>query len=303
LDRRKSKGCEEMKGVILAGGEGTRLRPMTSVVGKQLLPVFDKPMIYYPLSTLIFAGVDEVLIVTTEKEIRRFQELLGDGTSFGIQIFYKVQDAPRGLAHGIQVASEFINEEAFYFILGDNLFHGPDFGMRLQDLPNSSLRNGAHIFAYRVSDPSQYGVISFSESDGSIKTLEEKPDKSISNWAIPGLYFFDGTAGRRVLEISPSPRGELEIIDLLLSYLKDGSLEAHRISRGNAWFDLGTPENLLIGAQFVHLIQSRQGMLVGSPEEAAFRMKLISRLDISEQFGNFGQSSYHGSVLGSIHSE
>jgi glucose-1-phosphate thymidylyltransferase len=292
-----------VKGIILAGGEGTRLRPITSVVGKQLLPVFDKPMIYYPLSTLIFAGVDEVLVISTVTEINRFQELLGNGKDFGIQIFYEVQDAPRGLAHGIQVASKFINEEPFYFILGDNLFHGPDFGLRLKELPESSGGKGAHIFAYRVSDPSQYGIIAFSESDGSIKTLEEKPSNSISNWAIPGLYFFDSTAGQRVLQISPSPRGELEIIDLLSSYLMDGSLQAHKISRGNAWFDLGTPENLLIGAQFVQLIQSRQGLLVGSPEEAAFRMKLISKIDVIKKFSNFGQSSYRSSVLGSVQRE
>ena len=292
-----------MKGIILAGGTGSRLLPVTSTVSKQLLPVYDKPMIYYPLSTLIFAGVDNVLVISTDAEIRRFQDLLGNGKNFGIQISYEVQDAPRGLAHGIQIASKFLDGEAFYFILGDNLFHGPDFGIQLKELHSSSQGNGAHIFAYRVSDPSQYGIISFSENDGSVKTLEEKPSKSLSNWAIPGLYFFDGTAGKRVQEISPSPRGELEIIDLLSSYLIDGSLHAHKVSRGNAWFDLGTPENLLIGAQFVHLIQSRQGMLVGSPEEAAFRLNLISSIDITGRFGNIGRSSYESAVLGLIQSE
>ena len=293
----------KVKGILLAGGTGSRLRPLTNVVSKQSLPVFDKPMIYYPLSTLIFAGVDQVLVVTTAAEIDRFRSMLGNGSNFGIKIFYKVQDNPLGLAHGIQIAREFISGENFWFILGDNLFHGPDFGLQLKELPDLTMREGAHIFAYRVSDPSQYGIVSFSESDGSVTALVEKPLEPLSNWAIPGLYYFDGTAEQRVVDISPSPRGEIEIIDLLSSYHNDGSLYAHKISRGNAWFDLGTPENLLIGSQFVHLIQSRQGLLIGSPEEAAYRMNLISKSDIIKRFGRESLSSYENTVIKLIENE
>jgi len=264
-----------MKGVILAGGSGTRLNPLTTVVGKQLLPVYDKPMIYYPLSTLILAGSSDILIITTPNEIERFQRLLGNGSQFGIDISYQIQVEPKGLAQGVQLAKTFANEESFWFILGDNLFHGPDFGLHLSDLPR--VETGAHIFAYRVSDPSQYGVIQFSDTEDEIQRIIEKPEYFVSNWAVPGLYYFDETAFERTETLTPSHRGELEIIDLIETYRTSGQLTAHKVSRGNAWFDLGTPESLLVGGQFVQLIQSRQGLLVGSPEEAAFRKGFLTK--------------------------
>jgi glucose-1-phosphate thymidylyltransferase len=257
-----------MKGIILAGGEGTRLRPCTLVLGKQLLPVYDKPMIYYPLSTLIHAGVDKVLIISTPKETPRFKDLLGDGSKFGISIEYKIQPTPAGIAQGILLAKDFLNEQSFWFILGDNLFHGPDFGAKLVDAP---VTTGARIFAYRVSDPSAYGVAIFDESGETITEIIEKPANHLSGWAIPGLYYFDASAVKRAQEIKPSNRGELEITDVLISYLNDGELHFTKTSRGNAWFDLGTTDSLLAAAFFVQTIQSRQGLIVGSPEEAAYR--------------------------------
>lgn len=287
-----------MKGVILAGGSGTRLRPLTTVVGKQLLPVYDKPMIYYPLTTLILAGVTNVLLITTPTEISRFRNLLGDGRNFGIEIDYKVQEEPKGLAQGVQIAESFINQDPFWFILGDNLFHGPDFGLQLEQVASS--KKGAHIFTYRVSDPSQYGVVRFSDKEDKITEIIEKPEKYVSNWAIPGLYYFDETAAKRSKDIRPSKRGELEITDLLEHYKNTDELTAHKVSRGNAWFDLGTPESLLTGSEFVHLVQSRQGLLVGSPEEAAFQKGLISATDFVSRFIDLGMSTYENSVLNAI---
>ena len=287
-----------MKGVILAGGSGTRLRPLTTVVGKQLLPVYDKPMIYYPLTTLILAGVTKILLITTPVEISRFQNLLGDGSNFGIKIYYEVQEEPKGLAQGVQIAESFTMQDPFWFILGDNLFHGPGFGLQLGEV--TTAKNGAHIFAYRVSDPSQYGVVRFSDKEDEIIEIIEKPEEYVSNWAIPGLYYFDGTAAERSRDIAPSKRGELEITDLLEDYKNSNELTAHRVSRGNAWFDLGTPENLLTGSEFVHLVQSRQGLLVGSPEEAAFQKGLLTARAFASRFSDVSMSSYENSVLNAI---
>ena len=284
-----------MKGIILAGGSGTRLNPLTKVVGKQLLPVYDKPMIYYPLSTLILAGVTDVLVISTPVETDRFKQLLGDGSQFGITIKYKIQAEPKGLAQGIQLGREFLQNEEFWFILGDNLFHGPDFGARLSE--NSFSEYSSKIFSYRVSDPSQYGVVRFSEDRRKPVEIVEKPTQLISHWAIPGLYFFDRTAVERADSVMPSVRGELEIIDVLKSYLAENQLAVSRISRGNAWFDLGTPESLLTGSHFVHLIQTRQGMLVGSPEEASFRKGLLSLNDILTRYDHANNSLYEKSIV------
>lgn len=284
-----------MKGIILAGGSGTRLNPLTKVVGKQLLPVYDKPMIYYPLSTLILAGVTDVLVISTPIETDRFKQLLGDGSQFGIAIKYKIQAEPKGLAQGIQLGREFLQNEEFWFILGDNLFHGPDFGTRLS--ANSLRGKSSQIFSYRVSDPSQYGVVRFSEDKKRPVEIVEKPTQLISHWAIPGLYFFDRTAVERADSVTPSIRGELEIIDVLKSYLAENLLSVSRISRGNAWFDLGTPESLLTGSHFVHLIQTRQGMLVGSPEEASFRKGLLSLNDILTRYDHANNSLYEKSIV------
>ena len=263
-----------MKGVILAGGLGTRLTPLTNVVCKQLLPVYDKPMIYYPLSTLILAGVTEVLIVSSPNEIQSFEKLLGSGKIFGITIDYLVQDNPIGLANGVGITEEWVSGESFWFILGDNLFHGPDFGRHLSGISDE----GAHIFTALVDDPRSYGVVVFDENLP--HQLVEKPSKPISNWAIPGIYKFDSNVFKFCKGILPSPRGEYEIIDLLKAYLDEKRLNVTKISRGNAWFDLGTFDQLLKGAQFVQMIQERQGLLVGSPEEASVRVGLISRAEL-----------------------
>jgi glucose-1-phosphate thymidylyltransferase len=284
----------KVKGIILAGGSGTRLNPLTKVIGKQLLPVYDKPMIYYPLSTLILAGVTEVLVISTPVETDRFRLLLGNGGHLGIKINYKIQSEPKGLAHGIQLGEEFIENEGFWFILGDNLFHGPEFGTRLSE--NQEEENSSQIFAYRVSDPSQYGVVRFSDEDKKPVEIIEKPEKFISHWAIPGLYYFDHTAVERAKSVKPSIRGELEIVDVLRSYLSEDRLLVKKISRGNAWFDLGTPENLLTGSHFVHLIQTRQGMLVGSPEEASFRKGHLSLNEILANYDYPKNSFYEKSI-------
>lgn len=284
-----------MKGIILAGGTGSRLRPLTEVVCKQLLPVYDKPMIYYPLSTLIHAGVDEILVITSPSDLDKFKSLLGNGNRFGIKIEYEAQPKPDGLPQGILIAEDFINGEDFWFILGDNLFHGPEFGSNLKEMRNQK-KMGATTFSYRVSDVSQYGTVRYSPVTGKAVELIEKPDQHEVGWAIPGFYYFDSTAVTKAKELKPSRRGELEIIDLLASYLHEETLEVQQISRGNAWFDLGTAENLLIGSQFVHLIQTRQGMLVGSPEEASLNAGNLTNRDLIEILENAPDSSYFFSL-------
>jgi len=278
-----------MKGVILAGGIGTRLYPITAVTGKQLLPVYDKPMIYYPLSTLIHAGVNEVLIITSPTELEKFKILLKSGSQFGIKIHYHVQLNPRGVAEGVLLAKEFTGPESFWFILGDNLFHGPNFGAQLRSI---NLNLGALAFAYKVSNPQDYGVIEFDRTTQSIKNIFEKPVKSISSWAIPGLYRFDQHAYDLCKELKPSLRGEMEITDLLRKYLDIGALEVVKISRGNAWFDLGTSNSLLHASNFVNLVQERQGLLIGSPEEAAVYAGFIKFQDVNSNLKDLPESEY-----------
>lgn len=273
-----------MKGVILAGGSGTRLRPLTTVVCKQLLPVYDKPMIYYPLSTLIHAGVTEVLVVTSPSELINFRNLFGDGSKFGISIDYIVQEYPGGLPQGILLAEEFVKSEKFWFILGDNLFHGPRFGSTLKALTEGDC-SGAIVFTYRVMNASQYGVVNFRSNSDVVDSLEEKPLSPEPGWAVPGFYLLDETAVEKAKNLKPSKRQELEIIDLLDMYRRNGKLKAIKVSRGNAWFDLGTPDNLLMGAHFVQAIQTRQGLLIGSPEEASLHAGNISQ----EQFRNIAR--------------
>lgn len=286
-----------MKGVILAGGEGTRLRPCTIAIGKQLLPVYDKPMIYYPLSTLIHAGVKEVLVVTTPQELERFTVLLGDGSQFGIKIAFVVQPSPGGIPQGITLAADFLGSEPFWFILGDNLFHGPDFGAKLQ---HSAETEGAKVFAYRVKNPRSYGVAVFGDKNEGVVGLVEKPATEISSWAIPGIYFFGNSAIEYCKSLTPSSRGELEIIDLLNIYLQQGSLQVEKISRGNAWFDLGTADNLLKAAMFVESLQNRQGLLVGSPEEASFSARNIQGEELISILTKSPQSDYIKQVIASI---
>jgi glucose-1-phosphate thymidylyltransferase len=291
MAKAQRKQGNELKGVILAGGSGTRLKPMTSVVCKQLLPVYDKPMIYYPLSTLIHAGVTEVLLVSSPDQLDNFKNLLKDGKQYGITIEYKEQKIPAGLPQGITLAEDFLNGESFWFILGDNLFHGPDFGASLRQFALESKR-GAGVFAYRVSDVSQYGVVIYSKDGKKVIHVEEKPTLTEPGWAIPGLYFFDNKSVDLAKNLSLSQRGEYEIIDLIKCYLQMDELRVKRISRGNAWFDLGTTENLLTGSNFVHLIQTRQGLLVGSPEEAALNAGILSLENFNLNVFNSSGSSY-----------
>lgn len=265
-----------MKGVILAGGSGTRLKPLSDVTCKQLLPVYDKPMIYYPLSTLLLAGVDQVLIITTPKDLLGFSSLLGNGSNFGIEIQYLAQDAPRGIAHGLLISETFVHTEPFWFILGDNLFHGPEFGRSLRD---KEYKPGATIFSTVVDNPEDYGVV-VSKGDKPIN-LVEKPKSFISSWAIPGLYRLDAQSIGYAKNLALSNRGEFEIIDVLKEYLNSDSLNVEKISRGNAWFDLGTFEQLHNGASFVKMIQERQGLLVGSPEESAYNLGRLTFEDYS----------------------
>jgi glucose-1-phosphate thymidylyltransferase len=253
-----------MKGVILAGGSGTRLHPLTKVISKQLLPVYDKPMIYYPLTTLILAGVNEVLVITRPEDRPSFESLLGDGSQFGISISYAQQEKPAGLAQAPLIAEEFLNGEGFCLILGDNFLYGPGLGRKLQKLDSAE---GATIFAYKVKDPTQYGVVELDNSGIPI-SIEEKPMSPKSDLAIPGLYFFDKEIVGICQNLQPSARGELEITDAIKDYMSRGKLSVQLLPIGTAWLDMGSYESLLEAGEFVHIIQARQGILIGSPETA-----------------------------------
>jgi len=250
-----------MKGVILAGGSGTRLHPLTKVTSKQLLPVYDKPMIYYPLTTLILAGVDEVLVITRPEDAPSFKSLLGDGSEFGISISYAQQEKPAGLAQAPLIAEPFLNGEGFCLILGDNFLYGPGLGRKLQKHDSA---DGATVFAYRVSDPTQYGVIEL-DQNGKPISIEEKPKSPKSDLAIPGLYFFDKEIVDICRNLKPSARGELEITDAIKEYMSRGKLTVQILPIGIAWLDMGSYESLLGAGEFVHIVQSRQGILIGDP--------------------------------------
>jgi glucose-1-phosphate thymidylyltransferase len=254
-----------MKGIILAGGLGTRLHPLTKITSKQLLPIYDKPLIHYPLSTLMLAGIKNVLIIAAPARLERFQELLGDGQEFGVSIEYKVQQAPNGIAESLIIAEEFLSGANSALILGDNLFHGPGLGRRLESFKEVV---GAQIFGYNVQDPSPYGVATVNK-DNSVNSLVEKPRNSESKTAIPGLYFFDETASSRAKKLKPSARGELEILDLLKLYLEDDLLRLEMLPRGTAWFDSGTFDDLHEAGTYVKLMQERTGERVGDPLEIA----------------------------------
>ena len=254
-----------MKGIVLAGGLGTRLNPITKITSKQLLPVYDKPLIFYPLSTLMLAGIKNILIIASPDQINRFEELLGDGHEFGIKLEYKVQDKPNGIAESLVLAQDFLSGSKSALILGDNLFHGPGLGRRLESFNKVK---GAQIFGYHVQDPSPYGVATIDQSN-SVISLSEKPNNSDSKIAIPGLYFFDETASERAKCLKPSARGELEILDLLTLYLEDCLLELEILPRGTAWFDSGTFDDLHEAGTYVKLMQERTGERVGDPLEIA----------------------------------
>lgn len=267
-----------MKGIILAGGAGSRLYPLTRVVTKQLQPIYDKPMIFYPLSLLMMCGIKDVLIITTEFDQPFFKTLLGDGSRFGIKLAFEIQQAPKGIAEAYLIAESFLGGSASLMILGDNLFHGnfAPFRSAVKALENNEADCSARIFAYPVSDPERYGVVEFDSKTMNVLSIEEKPKAPKSNYAIPGLYLFDGSAPLRAKNLKASDRGELEIIDLIKSYLNDQKLKVELINRGMAWLDTGTPQSLLEANSYIAAIEQRQGLKVACLEEVGLRMKLLS---------------------------
>ena len=259
-----------MKGIILAGGSATRLYPLSKAISKQIMPVYDKPMIYYPLSTLMLAGIREVLIISTPRDLPMFRELLGDGSRIGMQIAYKVQLVPNGLAQAFVLGKDFLNGEPGCLILGDNMFYGQHFGHMLKEAVASAREGGACIFGYEVADPRAYGVVEFDEA-GKVLSLEEKPAHPKSNYAVPGLYFYDKTVCEKAANLQPSARGEYEITDLNKLYLKEGTLKVKLFGRGFAWLDTGNCDSLLEAGNFIATIQNRQGFYVSCIEEIAYR--------------------------------
>ncbi|NMR23958.1 glucose-1-phosphate thymidylyltransferase RfbA [Pseudoalteromonas sp. NEC-BIFX-2020_015] len=277
------------KGIILAGGSGTRLYPLTKVVSKQLMPVYDKPMIYYPIATLMCAGIKEILIITTPQEQSRFIELLGDGSLWGITIEYTIQPSPDGLAQAFLLAEDFLAGANAALVLGDNLFYGHDL---VKSLKNAVLRpKGGTVFGYHVANPCAYGVVEFDESGKAI-SVEEKPQQPKSNYAVPGLYFFDNDVVDFAKEVKPSARGELEITDLIERYLAAGTLNVEIMGRGTAWLDTGTHDSLLQAAQFIETIEKRQGLKVNCPEEVAYRMGYIDDVQLKQLAEPLRKSGY-----------
>lgn len=280
-----------MKGIILAGGAGTRLYPLTMVTSKQLLPVYDKPMIYYPLSTLMLAGIRDILIISTPVDLPNFERLLGDGSAFGINLSYKVQPSPDGLAQAFILGEEFIDGDCCAMILGDNIFYGNGLGERMRLAVENAQNGRATIFGYYVNDPERFGIVEFDE-DGRVLSVEEKPQKPKSNYCITGLYFYDGRVVEMAKNVKPSARGELEITTLNDMYLKRGELDAQVLGRGFAWLDTGTVEALVDAAEFVRMVEVRQGIKISAPEELAFRNGWITKDELLTSAKKYGKSPY-----------
>ena len=284
------------KGIILAGGSGTRLYPLTMAVSKQLLPIYDKPMIYYPLTVLMLAGIREILIITTPQDQEQFHRLLGDGSQWGIHLEYMIQPSPDGLAQAFILAEDFLDGAPSAMVLGDNIFFGH--GLPEALAAADAQTDGATVFGYHVSDPERYGVVAFDET-GTVQSIIEKPKTPPSNYAVTGLYFVDGSAPERAKKVKPSARGELEITSLLETYLNDATLRVEKMGRGYAWLDTGTHASLLDASNFVRTLTERQGLQVGSPDEVAYQMQWITREKLLERMKVFGKNKY-GSYLSSL---
>lgn len=281
-----------MKGIILAGGSGTRLYPLTMVTSKQLLPIYDKPMIYYPLSTLMLAGIDDILIISTPTDLPNFERLLGDGSQYGIKLSYKVQPSPDGLSQAFILGEEFIGDDCCAMVLGDNIFYGSGFGRMLAAAKKNAEENHrATVFAHYVDDPERFGIVEF-DKDRKVLSVEEKPEHPKSNWAITGLYFYDNRCVEYAKAQKPSARGELEITDLNRVFLENGELDVTLLGRGFSWLDTGTMESLIDAADFVQTIQKQQGIRISAPEEIAYRMGMIDKEKLMQSAEKYGKSDY-----------
>lgn len=280
-----------MKGIILAGGSGTRLYPLTKVTSKQLLPIYDKPMIYYPLSTLMLAGIKDILIISTPEDTPRFEELLGDGSKFGINLSYAVQPSPDGLAQAFLIGEEFIGDDTCAMVLGDNIFYGSYFRRNLADAVKAAEEGYATIFGYYVKDPERFGIVEF-DKNRNVVSVEEKPQHPKSNYCITGLYFYDNRVVKMAKQVKPSARGELEITDLNRLYLNEGKLKVQLLGRGFAWLDTGTMDSLMEASVFVQTVQNRQGVVISAPEEIAYMEGLITKKQLLESAELYGKSPY-----------